>query len=490
MKITHKLDEFLSKLFPDILPGTMSHEQIAAHLKQLYAYGPFTPTVKIEGDTVTIDMPVENPKDELKEYERLVNLCDQGKFDIAKERLKELLDRSPGVSDYWRIKGQIAEVEQRYDDAINDLINALKWDPGNVQALIMMGNVYARHLKDVSTALTFLNKAVELSPNDPYALNNIGGILLQENKFREAMPYFEQAITLKPSFVNPYHGLGICAESMGDFLKAFTHYHKALLLPNVDTVMKERSLAAISRIVDKMAASNFLEIELSQYSSYLERFSGKPIRMVENADLEVFAKILIAEVYNKPHHTLKFRKASSHISHLMMHELVHLEFIIQARQANVNRLFMASDRERTLFNSNLDNYLRKAKTKLTPESLSDKLRRILFDGLNSQIYNTPIDLFIEQLLFDRFPSLRPMQFVSLNEVVNLGVQAATNPNILSIFPAPLVSKSRILNMVLALQYKDLFGIDKLPEFKATPQELTQATMLYNEYLEYKDDRKP
>jgi hypothetical protein len=41
-----------------------------------------------------------------------------------------------------------------------------------------------------------------------------------------------------------------------------------------------------------------------------------------------------------------------------------------------------------------------------------------------------------------------------------------------------------------MQFKELFGIDLIPEFKASTAELTQAHSFYTEFSEIKDDRKP
>lgn len=468
----------------------MSTDQIRDKLQEHFSYGPYTATVDIQHSKVTVSLPVDNPTKEIKQYNHITDLCDQGRFTEAKEKLDILIERSPRVSDYWRIKGQIAEIENRSDDAINDLINALKWDPNNTEALIMMGNVYARHHKDIDTALVFFKRALESSPNDVYALNNVGGLLFRENKFEEAIPYFQKAIEVNPKFIQALHGLGLCAEELDDHELAFTHYHRAYLLADKNTQMKSRSLQIIDRFAQYLDDSGLLFIELDRYTAMLEKLAGVPIEIEQNDSLNVMAKVLIAEVHNLPAHTLQYKNSDNTYTHLMMHELVHLEFILEARHNNCNMLFTATDTERASFNTNIDNYLSKSKTSITKQSLTPELRTILFDGLNSQIYNTPIDLFIEQRLYDLYPTLRPIQFLSLNNVINMGIKATTDPKILRIFPAPLVSKSRTLNLVLAMQYKALYGVDLIADFKATHQETRQAETLYNEYLDYKNDRKP
>jgi hypothetical protein len=45
-------------------------------------------------------------------------------------------------------------------------------------------------------------------------------------------------------------------------------------------------------------------------------------------------------------------------------------------------------------------------------------------------------------------------------------------------------------MVGALQYNDLFGINYTSKFKATPIEQRKSQVFWDEYLEYREDRKP
>lgn len=42
----------------------------------------------------------------------------------------------------------------------------------------------------------------------------------------------------------------------------------------------------------------------------------------------------------------------------------------------------------------------------------------------------------------------------------------------------------------AIQFKELFGIDLIKDFKATSNELKHANDFYEEYLQYKDDKEP
>lgn len=484
MKVTHKLDEFLFNILKDKELTAGDHDSIVRKVKDQFSHGPFKPVVTIADNSITIEMDVDQAESQTLLYDKVTNLCDRGMISEAKPLLDQLINVNPTVSDYWRVKGQIAEVEKRYEDAINDLINALKWDPENHFALLMMGNVYARHKNDVDTALIFLNKAIEINPKDHLAINNVGGLLLQAHKLELAKEYFNKALAIKPSFTKSIHGLGIVYEQLSDFSTSFEYYLTSFNSTHSDTIIKDNSLNAINRIAKKFGSTDILDIEIAKYITHLEKLGQKPVRKESAPDIPVLAKIEIAENYNRAYHLLKVKADDAALPHLVMHELVHLDYILQARLSNENQLFMATDKEYNSFISDIQ------KLGVKSQDYSDKLKRLLFDGLNSQAYNTPIDLFIEEYLFHQWPKFRPVQFSSIYIILSNGIKATTDPQIISHFPAKLVSISKVYNLVLAIQFKALYKTDLIPEFKPDKKELTLAQKLYDEYLEYRNNKEP
>ncbi|MBK8669134.1 MAG: hypothetical protein IPN89_06580 [Saprospiraceae bacterium] len=65
----------------------------------------------------------------------------KGKYADAKPILKKLIEKNPAISEYHRIMGQILSDEGDQDEAINCLIDSLRWDSKNGWALLMMGNI-------------------------------------------------------------------------------------------------------------------------------------------------------------------------------------------------------------------------------------------------------------------------------------------------------------------------------------------------------------
>lgn len=74
--------------------------------------------------------------------------------------------------------------------------------------------------------------------------------------------------------------------------------------------------------------------------------------------------------------------------------------------------------------------------------------------------------------------------------MNDGIKATTDKRIKELFPSEIISKSKIYNLVNAMQYKELFGVDLIRDFKASFLEIKTAQNFYDEFLQYKNDRKP
>ena len=113
----------------------------------------------------------------------------------------------------------------------------------------------------------------------------------------------------------------------------------------------------------------------------------------------------------------------------------------------------------------------------------------LYNGLNSQVFNTPIDLFIEDRIHNKYNSIQPQQFLSLLRFVKEGITATTSKDIVSNVPKKVLSTSKVYNLVNAIYFKDLYHIDLINEFKATKTELDLANKFYEEFLEYRFDKK-
>lgn len=466
-------------------------ETLKEIIQEFYSYGPFRPKVTIENGLLTVEIDTHGIINQDVDYKKVVSLCDKRKFQEAKPILLQLIKKNPTNSEYHRIFGQILSEEGNQDEAINYLIDALRWNPKNGYALLMMGNIFAREKDDLETARKYYDEAIALNPKDNIAINNLGTNLLQLDKWEKGLEYLEKAYELNPKYPNSSYGIALANDNLGNTLVAFDF--AIISLKNCganDQNLFNHVLSLVIKTSEDWIKTNSGKRVFQEYKSYLEKEGGKEIRVEEDSELPTAAKIEFAENHGRDFHLIKYKSSYQAVEHLMMHELVHLDFVIEARKENQNKLFITNGEKKQKFISAHEKDLKELNKKGYSEKTLSGFIGALFDGLNRQTYNAPIDLFIEDFLFNNYLELRPYQFVSL---YGLGMEyknSSTNKQVTQLTPKDVQYANKVMNIVFAFHFKELFGFDLVSKFNPTPNEIREANKLFKEFKEYQKDKEP
>jgi tetratricopeptide (TPR) repeat protein len=488
MQILHKIDDFLFTIFPELTGG--GNELIISVLRDYYTFGPFKPRVHITEGWVKIEIDTTSIISQEADYQKAISLCEKGRYSEAKPILIKLIEINPTHSEYHRIMGQILSDEGDQDEAINCLIDALRWDSKNGWALLMMGNIFAKFKDDVPTAMKYYDQALIANPNDHITINNIGYVLFNNQNYEEAKKYFWEALKIDDQYPNSYFALGKIAEIEGDLSSAFFSTIQAIKLNKNKDVLYQNSVRQAFQIAKNIIATDVGKKIFREYRHKLEFEGDRKIDIVQDEEIPTAAKFEFAENYKREDHIVRYKSSYPAVEHLIMHELVHLDFVIQARKDDLNQLFISNQNHKTQFIKGLEPTIKNFhKIGISEKAITDYCSS-LFEGLNLQVYNTPIDLFIENFLFTEYPDLRAHQFLSLYSLLQEGLKAVTDKKILELSPKDIISKSKVYNLVNAIQFKELFGLDFIQDFNATPSELKHANDFYEEFLQYRDDKEP
>ncbi|MDX2002204.1 MAG: tetratricopeptide repeat protein [Chitinophagales bacterium] len=135
-------------------------------------------------------------------------------------------------------------VSGRQTEAIDIMNLAIKQDPKNAQLYFVLANTYGK-MKDEANAIANYNKAIEVDPKYSDAYNNLGAIYIDKANalvekmsdpkmpdaqyqkmdaerlayLKQALPYLEKALQLKPDNVNIMDALKMIYAKMGDYDK-------------------------------------------------------------------------------------------------------------------------------------------------------------------------------------------------------------------------------------------------------------------------------
>jgi tetratricopeptide (TPR) repeat protein len=489
MIIVHPIDNFIYELFPNIEKNIESLEKA---FRQFYTVENVEPQIEFSSDFVKITIDTERVEIESKKFQKLISLCESSKFEEAKVLAVNLIDSNPNISEYHRILGQIYSELGNQEEAVNSLIYSLRWNPKNEWALLMMGNIYAKFKNDIDTAMKYYDQVLIVKPNDAITLNNIGANLMQLGQKEEALNYFRKALESDSNYPNTYYAIALIADMEGNYKKAFEYSLQAIAKTNKQTNKQiyansfHLAIESANKLKSEIDAKRIIDDFIAKLSYVTE----KEIRIEEDNSIPTAAKIEFAENYNREYHFVKYKSNYTGVEHLILHELTHLELAEEARKNDANELFISNQSNKSSFFYSIEKEALKLKKKGISEENISNYFSALFDGLNSQIYNTPIDLFIEDRIFNQWETIRPIQFLSLLTLLQEGIEATTKKEIVQNSPKRILSKSKIFNLINALHFKTLFKVDLVSEHKPSKIELDQAEELYNEFLEYRVDKEP
>ncbi len=138
------------------------------------------------------------------DVERVILIQAEGEILVEENRLQEAMEvYNLAISDSYNqdllySRAMLAEKMDRLDILESDLKQILTHDPDNAQALNALGYTLADRTNRYDEALKFINRALELSPNDYYILDSKGWILFRLGKLDEAIDYLQKALELRP----------------------------------------------------------------------------------------------------------------------------------------------------------------------------------------------------------------------------------------------------------------------------------------------------
>lgn len=464
--------------------------RLIEELIEFYRYRPYTPKVWIDDDLAYIEIQDELiARDEAK-YNKVVSLCENGKFKEAEPKLRKLLEASPTVSEYNRLYGQILSEQGKQEEAVKYLTEAIKWDYNNLWAFVMLGNIYMKHFQDLDKAMKFYERAAKIDPKNAILINNIGANLASRGKLDEALKYFYQARSSDPDYPNSYYGIALVQERknlLEDSIEWAAECMKRS--PKKDALYNQALQTALE-------SASFYERNFDAFSTdwkismKIQEETGKRIDFVRDENLSTAAQVQIAEYHDRDHHIIKFNPKHPGHQHLFVHEAMHIIFASRARAAGRNKLYTNTNAMRESFIRDNEQTIMKLVQKGYPEENVGKYITDFYKGLNMQLFNTSVDLLIEDTIYKEHPKLRPIQFLSLYSIVKAGVDACTSKKARELSPRKHLSNSRVLNALTARHLESMYGVKMEEDLNCDFDERKKVDRLYQDYMDTKKSFKP
>jgi len=155
-------------------------------------------------------------------------------FDFSLKNTREAaqIKSFPLTSDvhYWFERGcSLDSVPGTLDLAIEAYQKALEIRPEFPDALTNLGNIYY-HLDEVQKAKECYQKSVLFEPDHVAANFNMGNILEEEGNLLPAISYYEKALATDPLFADAHFNLGLVYEKLQLKRRARLHWKKFIEL--------------------------------------------------------------------------------------------------------------------------------------------------------------------------------------------------------------------------------------------------------------------
>jgi tetratricopeptide (TPR) repeat protein len=136
-------------------------------------------------------------------------------FVTAKAAADAIVATQPKAAVGYYYQGQLAEADQRPEEAVKLYATALELQPGGIEPLEAITRTLVG-LKRAPDALKRLDDAMVRDPASPLAANLKGEVLLSTGRAQDAIVAFREAVQRQPKWWTPYRNLAYSQASLHD----------------------------------------------------------------------------------------------------------------------------------------------------------------------------------------------------------------------------------------------------------------------------------
>lgn len=424
--------------------------------------------------------------------QQALDLCNKNDFEKALLLLEEIIKENPQESEAWRVMAQIHWNHMHEPDkAYDELIEALKAEPKNIWALVLMGNLLTKEKKDIEHAKQYYDKVLEYHPDNVIAINNIGATYMELKDYENAVSYMEKAIKIDDSYCNSYYGLALCYYKLDRLEDSFNICHQGALKTAdrpENPAVREELVKLFIRVAKELSdKTNYINV-WKGIKDELEEVDHVNIRFTEDRDINVLAKLEYAPLHAAKEHVLRFNPEKDFVEHLFIHEMMHLKMDQQASKINRGKAVISTDKTREAFKRRYLAFMKKKHSHIPQQEL-DKAIAGLSEGLGLQLMNCPLDLFVEHLIYTDYEVVRPIQMLSLFHMEQDNINSVKQASANGFFPQEIIYANKVMNITTSMHFKDIYGINLIGQYRPTKREFEHAKDLYEEFKAYLETYK-
>lgn len=448
--------------------SSLPKEEAVSMIRDSFGFLSASVDVTIKGDTAVITLKEEKAErvsEALKLYQKGVKEAERGEYSKSIKTFEKVLEVIPQHVDARRNMAMAYLESGDAEKAEGYLRECLRLDPNDRWTNLLLGNIYARHKKNLDVAEFFFQKCYEIDPSDHLMLNNYAAIMMEKGEIEKAKDLFEKAIGIAPAYPNTYYGLAMLHRVKDEPVSALEILERLFSQPRSKDIrsaqiytLAQKLYRELNKEVAEGSFERLMETVLERKKE-IEARSGFPVQVVEDNSLEYVSAIAqMAWRHHREEHVVRYRKKMTAVTpHLIAHELEHISIEEEARRAGRNRHFATTAATREHANKSVGGHIHKLKESGYADEAIKNLISQTTGGICNQLFNCPIDMFVEYRVFENMKGIRPSQFVSLCELQDEALRTLTNKEIRRITPPLIYRANTALNCANALFVDHLFS---------------------------------
>ena len=165
-----------------------------------------------------------------------------GDFRNAEHIYRQVFAAAAADANAWCFLGMACHDQARYDEAVDAYHKAIEIQPDFPVALSNLGNTL-KQLGQLDEAEASCREALRLKPDYSTAFNNLGVALVAQGRLQEASATFEEALALMPNDAVTHSNLSAALVRQGKYTEAEANSKQALSLnPNYAEAHKNQGI--------------------------------------------------------------------------------------------------------------------------------------------------------------------------------------------------------------------------------------------------------
>lgn len=164
-----------------------------------------------------------------EDLDNLISLYKNGNFSQCETLAHSILAHFPDDGFSWKVLGAVLKQQDRLDEALIAMRQAVALLPLDHEALNNLG-LTLKNTGHLAESESTLRCALSVKPDFAEAYNNLGVTLMAKGRLAEAEECFLHALKIEPEYIEAYGNLGISLKDQGRLADSEANFQRALQL--------------------------------------------------------------------------------------------------------------------------------------------------------------------------------------------------------------------------------------------------------------------